>query len=192
MKKIYTLSLLLLFLGTACETTEVIPGAPGPPGPQGPQGPRGIDGEEAYVIEYIVDFEAPDYSVVLPFPDDFQALSSDVVLVYLLWEVQNIDGEEVEIWRALPQSQLMEFGWLQYNYDFTLYDVSLFMETDFPPEQLGPIYTDEWVARVVVVPGQFLSNGRNNINFNDYQTVKEIFGLPKIELPKDYVIPERI
>ena len=69
-----------------------------------------------------VDFNAPDYEVFLDFPDGFETLSSDVALVYFLWDVVEIDGSDFEVWRQLPQSVLTQDGTLQYNFDFSMKD----------------------------------------------------------------------
>lgn len=165
----------LLF--SAC-TDEGPPGPPGPRGPEGPAGPEGDQGESGYVFEYEqINFTAPDYQVFLPYPDDFPTYDSDVVLVYFLYGVEQIDGEEVDIWRQLPHVEFTTDGILQYNFDFTKKDVRLFLTADFDRNWLDASYTDEWIARIVVVPAEFWSNGR--LDFSDYYAVKEALGLPE-------------
>ena len=180
-KLIYTAFVAMLLITQSCIGPE---GPIGPPGPRGADGFDGLNGEEAYVFEFVFDFEAPEYRVLLEYPD-FEALDSDVVLVYLLWDVTE-DGTEV--WRMLPQSQITEFGFLQYNFDFTKFDAAVFLDSDFNLDNLGSPYLDNWLARVVVVPGQF-AGGR--VNYSDYNAVKEMFNLPDKELPAGYVIPKR-
>lgn len=166
----------------ACYTTDVGPAGPqGPRGPQGPQGPQGEAGESGYVFEWSeIHFTSPDYAVLLPYPEDFEGLDSDVALVYLLWEV---DNEGVEIWRQIPTNIFLENGRiLQYNFDFTKYDVNLFLDGNFNLDELGGAYTDEWVARIVVVPGNFVNSGR--VDFSDYKAVEEALGLPDFPATK--------
>lgn len=152
-------------------------GPQGPMGPQGPQGPQGAAGESGYVFEYEnVNFTSPDYEVFLTFPNDFEVLTSDVVLTYFLWDVQTIDGQEVDVWRQLPQVLFTEFGTLQYNFDFTIYDVRLFLDGNFSLDLLPASYTDQWIVRVVIVPGDFV-NGR--VDLSNYNDVKEMLGLPE-------------
>lgn len=158
-------------------------GPVGPRGERGPQGEPGENGQEGFTFEYIVDFISPNYSSTLDFPNDFQMLDSDVVLVYFLWGVDN----DLEIWRQLPQTLLLEEGTLLYNFDFTTNDVVVFMDADFNMDVLGANYTDEWVARVVVVPAQFADNGRiAGVDFSDYFAVKSHFNLPDIEVDEKY------
>jgi hypothetical protein len=77
---------------------------------------------------------------------------SDVVLVYLLWDV---DGG-TPIWRLMPQTVQLNEGDLQYNYDFTPYDVNLFMSSaDFDLGILGSQWTQNQTFRIVIVPGYF-------------------------------------
>lgn len=174
-------SLFLALLTSCYHTTDI--GPVGPRGPQGPVGPAGAPGENAFVFEWTdVNFTAPDYSLVLDYPNDFDGLSSDVALVYFLWDVYMADnGKEVEVWRALPQSVLTPDGLLIYNYDFTQYDVRLFLNAEFPLDWLGAIDTDNWIVRVVVVPGDFW-NGRST-SMPDYQELVATYNLPELAVP---------
>ncbi|MDN5203675.1 hypothetical protein QQ008_19960 [Fulvivirgaceae bacterium BMA10] len=185
---IYTIA-ILVFGMYSCEVGPE--GPPGPVGPVGPIGPEGAKGEEGFTFEYIIDFEAPDYQVFLPFPDDFQVLDSDVVLVYLLWGQEEVNGEMLEIWRALPQTLITEDGLLQYNFDFTVSDVSLFLEADFPRSNLGPEMLNEWVARIVVVPAQFVETGRTASDYSDYKEVVKRFGLVDTPVDQKYLSIKR-
>lgn len=172
MKTYTTLAALVLLSLTSCIYD-------GDVGPRGPEGPAGRDGEEAYVFEYEnVDFEAPAYDAFLEFPNTFQMLNSDMVLVYFLWDITD-DGTDV--WRQVPQMVVTDYGLMQYNFDFTQFDVSLFLDADFNLDLLGSTYTDNWIVRVVVVPGQF--EGRTNIDHSDYNAVKEAYGLKDLATP---------
>lgn len=155
-------------------------GAPGPRGPQGPQGPagqNGMDGQEAFVFEYVdLTFSASnDYNLLLEFPDNFQMLESDKVLVYFLYSDPQAD--EPDIWRLLPQTEFTEFGTLIYNYDFTMFDVVLFLDANFDLNLLSAGFTDNWIARVVVVPGQLQSRTANPIDYTDYNAVMKYYNL---------------
>lgn len=187
MKNKILLSILVAFpfAFSAC-SDEGPPGPAGPRGPEGPPGPEGAPGENGFVFEYQnINFTAPDYQVFLPYPDDFPTFNSDVVLVYFLYGIDEIDGEEVDIWRQLPHIEFTSFGILQYNFDFTTKDVRLFLNAEFDRSLLDASYTDEWVARVVVVPGEFWNSGR--IDFSDYYAVKEALGLPDFDKHKNII-----
>ena len=174
---IFAISILLL---GSC-TFNGQDGAPGPQGPRGPQGPAGQDGrdgEEAYVFEYVdLTFSASnEYTLLLEFPDNFEMFNSDKVLVYFLYSDPQVD--EPDIWRLLPQTEFTDFGTLVYNYDFTMFDVILFLDANFDLNLLSASFTDNWIARVVVVPGQ-LQNGRalSPVDYNDYNAVMEYYNL---------------
>lgn len=183
MKKIYV-SLCILILIGACRGPE---GLPGPQGPRGPQGQDGYDGEDgtAYLFEINFDFISNSgYNEIFDFPNDFGTEPTDIVLVYLLWQ---FDDQGNDVWRLLPQSEIMEFGWLQYNYDYTQFDVQIFMQADFSLDKLGPAYTHDQWARIVVIPGQPMNFRMNqdSIDFSDYNAVKEAYGLPDLPSPKN-------
>lgn len=160
----------------ACRGPE---GLPGPRGPKGDKGDDGYNGELASVYEVEFDFTpANDHSILFEFP--IETYDSDMTLVYLLW---GYDDYGDPIWRLLPQTTIMEFGWLQYNYDFTRFDVSIFMDADFSLTLLGPDYTHDHLARIVVIPADY-ANARMSVNFSDYNVVKETYGLSDIPNPQ--------
>ena len=97
------------------------------------------------------------------------------MLVYLLWEV---DEDNREIWRLLPQGVFTPDGLLQYNFDHTQFDASVFLEAEFNLNLLGPSYLENWIARVVVVP----ANTIGRIDYNDYDAVKAQYDLKATEL----------
>jgi len=149
---------LLISLFSCMEERVVVEG---PIGPVGPQGPAGAPGEIGYVFEYSdIDFNAPDFEVLLPFPADFQVLNTDAVLVYLLWDVIDVDGVDTDVWRLVPQTLLTDLGILQYNYDYTVLDTRLFLDAEFDLLNLDDLDTQDWIARVVVLPASFLEGGR--------------------------------
>jgi hypothetical protein len=168
MKKIQcTLGIVLALFIVACE---------GPAGPPGPPGFDGIDGEDGVnilgqVLEIEGDFTAEnDYSIFFEFPQTVEVFESDVVLVYLLWDqTEDGSGEPVDIWRLLPQTRILQQGLLQYNFDHTFFDVSIFLETDFDPATLQPGDTDNQVFRIAVIPADFAQGSK--INRTDLKAV---------------------
>ena len=178
MKTLQQLLWAILVISLSACTTETI-GPTGPQGPTGPEGPTGAQGESAILFEYSeVYFTAPNYDVLLDYPNDFTGLESDVTLVYLLWEV---DDNGLEIWRQLPQTIFTINGLLNYNFDFSTIDFRLFLSIDFDASLLVPRDTDDWIVRAVIVPGNFWG-GRTSVDHSDYNAVKEAYGLP--EMPK--------
>ncbi|MEO9853420.1 MAG: hypothetical protein ABJH72_23260 [Reichenbachiella sp.] len=174
MKSLKSLLLVIGIIFTSCIGPQ---GLEGLPGRDGLDGIDGTNGEESFVFEYEFSFTATDYSVLLNLPTDFTMLDSDVILVYLLWEIK----DDIEIWRALPQTLYFEDGLLHYNYDFTKFDANIFLDGTVNLDGLGAAYTDNWVARIVVVPGQFAS-GRTAIDLLDYNQVREYYDLSPSKL----------
>src|SRR5690606_3940873 len=90
-----SLMALLLFAFQACKGPE---GAPGPEGPQGPQGPQGPEGPTILPAVFDVDnadfIASGNYRVSINMPSSLEIYPSDVVLVYLAWEVVNIGGND--------------------------------------------------------------------------------------------------
>jgi len=173
---ILLLALALPFFMIGCaEGPPGLNGFDGVDGRDGRDGENGEDGDEAFVFEYEFSFNRTDYTEFLDLPDNFTLLESDVALVYFLWEVDD-DGRE--IWRLLPQTVFTSEGLLQFNFDHTRVDASVFLEADFNLDLVGSDLLDDWVARLVVVPGQF--NGR--IDYTDYDAVKKEFDLKDTEI----------
>ena len=177
MKYLLTTAILISALTfMACE---------GPVGPEGPPGFDGVDGqpgEIGFVMEWEgIDFTATnEYSVVLDFADfNFTSLESDVALAFLLDESASIDAG-TDVWLPLPQLFILGEDLIQYGYDFTRFDASLFLEANFPLDLLSADFTDSNVVRVVVVPGEFVS-GRKATSELSYAELEEKLGLPQLK-----------
>ncbi|MEM9000092.1 MAG: collagen-like protein [Bacteroidota bacterium] len=148
MRKINTfIGTLIILLTLSCEGED---GAPGPPGEDG----INILGT---VLEIEGTFSAEnDYTLFFEFPENVAVFESDVVLVYLLFDqTTDSNGEIVDIWRLLPQTRILDQGLLQYNYDYTFFDVALFLEADFDLNTLLPGDTDNQIFRIAIVPAEF-------------------------------------
>lgn len=141
----------------ACE------GPAGPPGFDGLDGLDGLDGQDGVnILGQVVEIEGTfsndnDYSLFFEFPQDIEVFESDLVLVYILFDqVDDPDGgDPIDVWRLLPQTRILDQGLLQYNYDHTFLDVSIFLEADFDLTTLMPGDTDNQVFRIAVVPAEF-------------------------------------
>ncbi len=164
-----------------CQVDEGIPGPPGLPGPPGSMGPAGPPGAQGVglMYEYVFSLNAANnWQTLFTFPPNDEIYLEDVVLVYLLWDQVDTNGELVDIWRLMPINYFEEEGLLQINYDFSVSDVNLFAEASFP---LDDIQFDEIVARIVVVPADFSSNARTSrtLDYENYGAVREAFALPE-------------
>ena len=152
----------LLALIMACE---------GPSGPPGPPGPPGFDGQDGInILGQVFEIQgtfspANNYSLFFDFPLTTEVFESDLVLVYILWEqFDDGSGELLDVWRLLPQVRILNQGLLQYNYDHTFVDVSLFLESDFDLGTLLPGDTDNQIFRIAVVPADFAASARMDVS----------------------------
>jgi len=174
-------ALLSLFI-ISCE------GPIGPPGYDGLDGFDGRDGQDGInilgtVIDIEGDFLAEDYSIFYEFPQDVEVFESDVVLVYLLWDqTEDGNGEAVDIWRLLPQTILLDQGILQYNYDYTFFDVSIFLEADFDRSTLTAGDTDGQVFRIAVLPAEFASGSK--LDRSNIKAVMSAMGVTEKDVQK--------
>ena len=157
MKKITTTLLILAaIIITSCE---------------GPMGPPGLPGEEGglflgSIFEIEGDFKASnDYNLYFQFPGDFDIYDTDVVLVYILWE----QVDDLDVWRLLPQTVVLPEGIIQYNFDYTVADVQVFMEGTIPPQEWLPAETDNQIFRIAVLPADFASN--KSVDINNFNTI---------------------
>jgi hypothetical protein len=153
-------TLAIVFLAS-CE------GPAGPPGPPGFDGRDGLDGLDGInilgtVLEIEGTFDAANnYSLFYEFPSTVEVFESDLVFVYILWEqTEDGNGDPVDIWRLLPQTRILNQGLLQYNYDHTFFDVSIFLESDFDLSTLAPGDTDNQVFRIAIVPAEYGQTSR--------------------------------
>ncbi|MBT8188431.1 MAG: collagen-like protein [Croceitalea sp.] len=171
MKRFKTLfGVLFIALAFACE------GPAGPPGPPGFDGFDGLDGQDGInILGQVLEIEATfspenDYTIFYEFPQNVEVFESDLVLVYLLFE-QTDDpdgGDPIDVWRLMPQTRILPEGLLQYNYDHTFFDVSIFLESDFDLGILPPGDTDNQIFRIAVVPAEFaLQSNLDTSNMQD-------------------------
>ncbi|NGP77422.1 hypothetical protein G3570_12310 [Balneolaceae bacterium YR4-1] len=156
--------LLSVFIFTSCIESS---GTIGPQGPEGPPGPIG----QAFEVE--ADFtENNGYTQIFEIPPSVEIYSSDIVAVYLLWEVDESTGNDV--WQQLPVSVFFNDGQLQYAFDHTVADVKLFLTGDTDLSTVGDGYTLDQIFRVVVLPAEYVQE-----NGVDMSNMEEVMGAVK-------------
>lgn len=178
MRKVsFLLALLTTVFFVSCE------GPVGPPGPPGFDGFDGLDGQDGInILGQVLEIEGSftfenDYILFYEFPTTVEVFESDLVLVYILWEqFEDTDGQLVDVWRLLPQTQILTEGLLQYNYDHTFFDTSIFLESDFNLGLLDPVYTDNQVFRIAIVPAEFAQGSRF-----DRTNLQQVMNILKVE-----------
>lgn len=157
---------LILFLAVFVATLSSCEGPQGPPGPQGPTGTS----LESEVIQLNgVNFNAGgNYGI---FYDLVPAiLSSDMVLVY---RQSGTDGGN-PVWQLIPKTYYIEEGEIDFNFDFTVNDVNIYIESTYDP-LLTPEFINNQSFRIVIIPGYF--SNRASFDFNDYDATVRALGL---------------
>jgi hypothetical protein len=160
----------------------------GPVGPPGFDGLDGLDGQDGInilgsVIDIEGDFIAEDYNIFYEFPQTVEVFESDVVLVYILWEqTEDGNGEAVDVWRLLPQTRFLNQGLLQYNFDYTFFDVTIYLEADFDRSTLLPADTDNQIFRIAVLPAEFAAGSR--LDRSNVKAVMNMLGVTEKEVQK--------
>ena len=132
---------------------------------EGPMGPPGEDGTSLLgtIFEMEGDFKASNnYELFFDFPKSFKIYDTDVVLVYILWDVVNVNGKNTDIWRLLPQTIVLDEGVIQYNFDYSVNDVRIFLETTIPFKDLLPAETQDQVFRIAVLPADFVASKKSS------------------------------
>ncbi|NGP88942.1 hypothetical protein [Fodinibius halophilus] len=133
-------------------------GAEGPAGPQGPQGPA-----SGKVYEINRSFtESNNYTVFSEFPDDITVLESDIVMVYLLWEIDPETGNDV--WQPLPVSVFFDNGELQYGFDHTLADAKIFLTGDVDLSTVGDEFTKDRKFRIAILPADYVQSKKVDVS----------------------------
>ena len=132
---------------------------------EGPMGPPGEDGTSLIgtVFEMEGDFTpSNNYKLYFDFPLSFEIYDTDVVLVYILWDVVTVNGKQTDVWRLLPQTIVLNEGVIQYNFDYTVNDVKIFLKTTIPVNNLLPAETQDQVFRIAVLPADFVAGKKSS------------------------------
>ncbi len=154
----------------------------------GRDGIDGIDGKDGVNIlgsafEIEGDFtEDNDWMLYFKFPNTLKVYESDIVLVYILWEQTAVGGKDLDVWRLLPQTIILDEGILQYNYDFTMVDVQIFLSGTIAFNTLLPAESQNQVFRIVVMPADFAMDF--SLDLTDYNMVMKSLNLQDARVPK--------
>ena len=173
--------LVMIFAFQGCRGPE------GEPGPQGPEGPAGQPGAE--LLPAVVEIEpvsftaANNYEVFFALPDELAGYESDVVLVYLLVGTDEVDNNQVDIWRALPWVEPAGSGFFQYGFDYTQLDVRFFLNGNVDLSTLDDTWTQNQIFRVVVLPTERLAR-KAHVNYESYEEVVKAYGIDESKIIK--------
>lgn len=86
----------------------------------------------------------------------------------------------VEIFRPLPQTYYVDGAAVQYNYEFTFFNVWVFMDGTADLSTLSSAFTDDVVLRIVVLPAEFAEN----INTSNMEAVLQSLEIQEKDIKK--------
>lgn len=129
-------------------------------------------------MEVTTSFNAGNnYSRLISF--DGAIYPSDMVLVYHLYDV--VSGDDV--WRQMPQTYYFTGGdELDYNFDFTRYDVNIFLGANFDLNTLSSSWTQNQTFRIVIIPSDF--KNKVSVDYSNYDAVVKAFGIDESKIKK--------
>ena len=171
MKKISLLLSFIVVLFISCE------GDPGPPGFDGLDGLDGADGLIGTIFEVEADFTADNgYEYLVDIPLEIEVFDTDVVMAYILTGVDN----DIDIWEPLPQTLFFGNDILLYGFDHTVSDVRFFLDGTIDFETLDPLFTDDIIYRVAVIPAAFAEK-IDVLNIDEVMNAMKIESIDRIE-----------
>jgi len=172
MKKISILVLLFVGILTSC-VGDI--GPQGPPGFDGFDGIDGADGLIGSIFEVEADFTPDGYEFFVDIPASIEVFDTDVVMAYILSGVDN----DVDIWEPLPQTLFFGNEILLYGYDYTFFDVRFFLDGTIDLNSLDPLYTDNIIFRVAVIPAAF-AESINTLNLDDVMGAMNVESVERV------------
>jgi len=167
-KKLFSaLALSFIIFLTACE------GPQGVPGPQGPQG-TALEAEvfELQNVNFALD---ANNEYIIRQTLDPKILASDNILIYRLSGTIN---PSTPIWQQIPRTLFLEQGELDYDFDFSMQDFTIYAGGTYNLA-LTPSYITGQTFRIVIIPGYFSNKGKNaaRIDYNDYNAVAKAYNI---------------
>ena len=172
MKKISILVLLFVGILTSCGGDI---GRQGPPGFDGLDGLDGADGLIGSIFEVEADFTPDGYEFFVDIPASIEVFDTDVVMAYILSGVDN----DVDIWEPLPQTLFFGNEILLYGYDYTFFDVRFFLDGTIDLNSLDPLYTDNIIFRVAVIPAAF-AESINTLNLDEVMGAMNVENVERV------------
>lgn len=110
---------------------------------------------------------------------DPQIFASDVILIYRL--VGTIDSS-TPIWQQIPRTEYLPEGELDYDFDFSKEDFTIYARSTYDALGLTPSFVTNETFRIVIVPA-FLSNkGASQVDFSDYNAVIKAYNIDESKI----------
>jgi len=142
---------------------------------EGDQGPIGPDGPASEVFELQnrnfslnANNEYTIYEALNP-----NILDSDNVLIYRL---SGLIDSNTPIWQLIPRTLFLEQGELDYDYDFSREDFTIYAGGTYNLAST-PVYITNQTFRIVIVPGYFSNKGATPVDTKDYNAVIKYYDI---------------
>ncbi len=152
---------------------------------EGPEGPPGINGSEfeapAFEITRDLVFNANNGTYELTpqlYPSDINPFIDDVILIYRL---EDVVDDNTPVWRQLPQPLITDQGTLFYNFDFTLNDFNIVVESDFDPNLVPLDLVEDQTFRIVVIPANL---GSSKLDTSNIEAVLSALNINEADIKK--------
>ncbi len=142
-------------------------------GPVGPEGPQGEPGPE--ILPTSFEFNATllpsnGYEFYHSIPGQIDIIDSDVVLAFILEDY--IEEDDLEVWRKLPITEFNSRGTLLIDYDFTLIDVRIFLNSNYNLNITDGL--EDVLIRAVHIPSNFVAKIRGDQSLEQIETYQEL------------------
>lgn len=145
-------------------------------GCEGPEGPPGTNVEaEVFELRNVNFNSQGNYGIFYEL--DPAILEADMILIYRL---TGVDGG-APVWQLIPQTYYPAEGEIDFNYDFTMYDINIYLEGTYDLA-LTPEYTQNQDFRVVIIPGYGSNFRKKQSDYNDYDAVMQAFHLKESDV----------
>ena len=108
-------------------------------------------------------------------------VDSDVVLIYRLTGVIN---SSTPIWQQIPRTLYLPEGELDYDFDFSRVDFTIYAGSTYDLS-LTPTYITNETFRLVIIPG-YLSNKniKNKVDQSDYNALIKAYNIDESKIIK--------
>lgn len=96
---------------------------------------------------------------------------AETLLVYRLSSTFN---NGTPVWQLIPRTLYSSAGELDYDYDFSPIDFTIYASGTYNPSQTPALITNQ-TFRLVVIPGTFANKSATPVNFEDYDAVLKYY-----------------
>ncbi|HCQ12399.1 hypothetical protein [Flavobacterium sp.] len=110
--------------------------------------------------------------------NNIQIFASDVVLMYRL--AGTIDSS-TPIWQQIPRTLYLEQGELDYDFDFSKEDFTIYAGGTYDLA-LTPTYITNETFRIVIVPAYLSNKGASKVDFSDYNAVIKAYNIDESKI----------